>query len=216
MAVTQVVLVTSAFYMSGQYLAVLFTTNPTLQHMVNNAIIMIGFANIFMAFSQITWSLVGAQGRFRLATFVIFFSRWLVTMPCALICIFVFNLDLNAVGASLTMGYTTAGCALTVIVLSSDWVRLGHLMQVMNQPPITDSPAVDKNAAIEDDIHPDDPLLGLVDIDNFDDSDDSDSDGFGFGDYGNDGSEDENTKDREGEEDKSISQTESSATKSKS
>lgn len=190
MAVTQSVLVTSALYMSGQYLAVLFSCNPAIQHMMNNSIILIGLANVIMAFSQIAWSLIGAQGRFRLATFVIFFSRWMVTMPCALVCIYVFGFDLNAVSGSLVVGYATACCALTVIVLRSDWDRLAPLMQVMNQPLVI--PAVqnvaDKKTAVDGNIDPDDPILGLVDIDNFDDSDD-DSDGFGFGDYTDTGDE---------------------------
>lgn len=59
MAVTQAVIITSIYYMSGQYLAILFTTDPTIQYLMNNTIVPIGFANIIMAFSQIVWSLVG-------------------------------------------------------------------------------------------------------------------------------------------------------------
>merc|ERR1712176_113055 len=191
MAVIQAVLVTSALYMSGQYLAVLFTTNPAIQHIMNDNIVFIGFANIIMAFSQITWSLIGAQGRFRLATFVIFFSRWMVTMPCALISIYVFVFDLNAVSGSMVVGYATACCALTVIVLRSDWDRLACLMQAMNQPPLINSTIqhlIDKNVPISDNRNADDCILGLVDLDNFDDSDD-DSDGFGFGDFVDNGND---------------------------
>merc|ERR1712003_489102 len=179
MAVTQAVLVTSALYMSGQYLAVLFTSDPAIQHIMNDNIVFIGFANVIMAFSRITWSLIGAQGRFRLATFIVFFSRWVVTMPCALISIYVFVLDLNAVSGSLVVGYATACCALTVIVLRSDWDRLACLMQAMNQPPLINSTIqhlIDKNVPISDNRNADDCILGLVDLDNFDDSDD-DSDG---------------------------------------
>jgi len=177
MAITQAVLVTSALYMSGQYLSVLFTSDPTIQHLMNNTIVLIGAANVMMSLTQITYSLVAAQGRFRLATFVIFFSRWLVTMPCALISIYVFVFDLNAVSGSLVVGYATASCALMFIILSSDWDRLVRLMQVMNQPLL--------NLTIEHEgkekIGADDPVLGLVNLDDFDDSSD-DSDGFGFGD----------------------------------
>merc|ERR1719343_914201 len=101
-------------------------------------------------------------------------------MPCALISIFVFRLDLNALCGSLVVGYATACCALTVIVLRSDWDRLSRLMQVMNQPPLVTSTfqhLVDKDVALDDDVK--NHILGLVDVDNFDDSDD-DSDGFGF------------------------------------
>mmetsp|Transcript_29637 Transcript_29637/g.33264 ORF Transcript_29637/g.33264 Transcript_29637/m.33264 type:complete len:282 (-) Transcript_29637:239-1084(-) len=175
MAVTEALLVTSALYMSGQYLAVLFTTDPTIQHLMNNTIVMIGFANVIMTFSQIVWSLVGAQGRFRLATFVIFISRWLVTMPCALISIYVFTLDLNAVSGSLVVGYATASSALMFVVLRSDWDRLARLMQVMNQP--VGSFTVEQETK-EEMGTTDAPIFGLVNLDDFDDSSD-DSDGFG-------------------------------------
>ena len=177
MAVTEALLVTSALYMSGQYLAVLFTTDPTIQHLMNNTIVMIGFGNVIMTFSQIVWSLVGAQGRFRLATFVIFISRWLVTMPCALISIYVFTLDLNAVSGSLVVGYATASCALMFVVLRSDWDRLVRLMRIMNKP--LGSSTVEQERK-EEMGATDDPIFGLVDLDDFDDSSD-DSDGFGFG-----------------------------------
>lgn len=134
LAVVQSFLVTSGLYMSGKYLAVLFSTDPTIQHMTNNSIALIGLANITMAFSQVSWSLIGAQGRFRLATSVVFFSRWIVTMPIALISIFAFFLDLNSVSGALVVGYATASCALTFIVLRSDWERLALVMKEMNDP----------------------------------------------------------------------------------
>lgn len=222
MAVFQAVLVTSALYISGQYLAVIFTTDPTIQHMMNNTIVLVGFANVIMAFSQITWSLIGAQGRFRLATFVIFFSRWMVTMPCALVCIYVFDFDLNAVSGSLVVGYATASCALTVIVLSSDWDRLARLMLAMNQQPLMNTnikQLVDEKEGVGDDVNDDDRILGLVDVDNFDDSDD-DSDGFGFGDYGDDDNDPSESLPRDKrpgvDEKRNTSQSRSSSRKSKS
>jgi len=174
MAVTQAVIITSIYYMSGQYLAILFTTDPTIQYLMNNTIVPIGFANIIMAFSQIVWSLVGAQGRFRLATFVMFFSRWLVTMPCALVFIYAFGLNLNSVSCSLVVGYATASCILTFIVLRSDWERLTRLMQVINQPFARSTTEQEEKQGLG---ATEGPIIGLVDLDDFDDSSD-DSDGF--------------------------------------
>jgi Na+-driven multidrug efflux pump len=159
LAVIQSLLVTSALYMSGKYLAVLFSSDPTIQHITNNSFALIGLANVTMAFAQVSWSLIGAQGRFRLATSVVFFSRWLVTVPIALIAIFAFFLDLNSVAGSLVVGYATASCALTFIVLRSDWERLARLMQEMNNP-----------------IPPDDGNS----FDDFEDDSSDDEDGFGF------------------------------------
>ncbi|OEU22681.1 hypothetical protein FRACYDRAFT_267358 [Fragilariopsis cylindrus CCMP1102] len=96
-------------------------------------------------------------------------------MPCALISIYVFDLDLNAVCGSLAVGYATASCALMFIVLRSDWDRLVRLMREMNQPLV--SSAVEQEGK-EDVGVVDDPILGLVDLADFDDASD-DSEGFG-------------------------------------
>lgn len=56
----------------------------------------------------------------------------------ALVCIFAFFLDLSAVAGSLVVGYSTASCALTFIVLRSDWGLLAEAMQEMNFQPLMD------------------------------------------------------------------------------
>lgn len=161
LAVVQALFVTSGLYMAGRYLAVIFSKDPTIQHMTNNAFAVLGLANVMMTFSQICWSLIGAQGRFRLATSIVFVSRWLVTIPLALINIFVFSLDVNSVGGALVVGYSTASCALTFVVLRSDWDRVSKVMQEINNPGDAD------------------PLDLLGDFDDEDSSDDDDPFGFG-------------------------------------
>lgn len=186
LAIVQALLITAALYMSGKYLAVLFTDDPTLQHLFNNTISLLGLANVTMSFAQISWSLVGAQGRFQLATSIVFFARWGVTIPMAVVVIFAFFLDLNSVSGALVVGYATAACALTFIVLRTDWERLARVMQEVNAP----SNPVDKNIVgyadngfgDDDDDEDGDPF------DDFDDDSDS-SDGFGFGFGGDDDSE---------------------------
>mmetsp|Transcript_6151 Transcript_6151/g.17474 ORF Transcript_6151/g.17474 Transcript_6151/m.17474 type:complete len:280 (+) Transcript_6151:2045-2884(+) len=201
MAVVQSVLITSVLYMSGQYLTVVLVPDTDVRRITNDAIAMFGFAHVIMSYSRITWSLVGSQGRFRLATFVVFFSRWLVTMPCALICIYGFRLNLSAVSGSLVVGYATACSFLTIIVLKTDWQRVSRVMQIMNQAPAMNS-GVPKVADSEvkaegDEANALDPILGILDLDDFDDSDDDDSDSFGFGDYkagGKDGAVEQHTE----------------------
>ena len=152
----QSLIVTSLLYMGGRYLAILASTDPVIQNLTNDSFVLMGLANITMSFSQVAWSLVGAQGRFRLATSVMFFSRWVLTIPTALIIIFVFFFSLDSISGCLIIGYSTASCALTFILLSSDWERLARLMHEMNSVPKTE-----------------------LDFE-FDDDDDSSSDGFGF------------------------------------
>jgi Na+-driven multidrug efflux pump len=149
----QALLVSSALLFGGKCLTVLFSSDPTIQYMMNSAMALIAMGNATMCFAQISWSLIGAQGRFRLATLIIFTTRWIVTMPIALICIFVSHLDLNSIGGSLVVGYATASCALGYFVLHSDWSRLSKLMQEINAP-----------------------CDGVIDLDYLDDLDDDDDD----------------------------------------
>jgi Na+-driven multidrug efflux pump len=139
----QSLLVTSCLYMGGRYLAILVTNDQVLQYMTNESLALLGLANITMSFSQVAWSLIGAQGRFRLGTKVMFFSRWLVTIPLACVTIFFLYLDLSCIGGCLVVGYSTASCVLTCIVLKSDWERLMHLMQEVKSTPFPEKQELD-------------------------------------------------------------------------
>jgi len=166
LAIVQSLIVTSLLFILGKYLSVILTMDPTLQHFVSNSLSLLGLANVTMAFSQIGWNLVGAQGRFRLATSVVFAARWLVTIPTAVLIIYVWELDVDSLGASLAMGYATASCALTFIVLQTDWDRLSRILYGMN---------AQQKGTVSDDDEDGDPF------EDDDDEDDSSSDGFGFG-----------------------------------
>jgi multidrug resistance protein, MATE family len=165
LATIQSLIVTSLLYMFGKHLAIIMTSDPTLQHFVNNSIGLLGLANVTMAFSQVGWSLIGAQGRFRLATSVNFSARWFVTIPSALLIIRAFELDIDALSGALVVGYATASCAMTFIILRSDWERLSHTLKDIKGHK-------DKEPEGDEDDDHGDP---------FDADDASSSEGFGFG-----------------------------------
>ena len=194
LAVMQSLIVTSLLYSLGKYLIVIWTLDTTLQHFINNSIALLGLANVTMAFSQVGWSLIGAQGRFRLATSVVFAARWLVTIPAALLMIFVWKLDIDALGGALVLGYSTSLCAMTFIVLRSDWERLSYCLQDMNLPKGTVPAVGGDNNNVEDEDDHGDPFD--------DEDDDSSSEGFGFGGGGAD--EDSRVTRARSEADRSI------------
>jgi hypothetical protein len=88
-----------------------------------------GLANVAMTFAQVYWSLVGAQGRYGLASSTIMLCRWLVTMPLALTFIFGLSYDLRAVAGSIAVGYATASSFLVYSVVTSDWQLLSLAAQ---------------------------------------------------------------------------------------
>lgn len=128
----QAMLVTSTLFMIGKNVATWLTADVTLQNMVNNVIPLAGIGNIVMSYSMICWNLVGAQGRYRLATSVVLLSRWLVTIPIAAVFAFALTLDLNGMMAAVIVGFDTACMALAYVLLRSDWKRLSRTMQDIN------------------------------------------------------------------------------------
>mmetsp|Transcript_6443 Transcript_6443/g.9360 ORF Transcript_6443/g.9360 Transcript_6443/m.9360 type:complete len:133 (-) Transcript_6443:82-480(-) len=100
--------------------------------MLNDVITYLGLGNLVMTYAMITWSLVGAQGRYRLATLTILWSRWLVTIPMACVVIFGFRLDLRSVMCCIIVGFATAGLTLAYVLFRSDWTRLSKILQELN------------------------------------------------------------------------------------
>uniref|UniRef100_A0A7S4HIJ4 Protein DETOXIFICATION n=1 Tax=Odontella aurita TaxID=265563 RepID=A0A7S4HIJ4_9STRA len=126
------VFITSIMFMCGQNLPTWFTSDPTLQHMLNDLIPLVGFGNITMTVGMTCWSLVGAQGRYRLATLIVMSSSWLVTLPLAALCTIGINLNLKGLIGCVILGYSTAGTVLSYVILRSDWARLSRVIQELN------------------------------------------------------------------------------------
>lgn len=126
------VFITSVFFMCGQNLPTWFTSDPTLQHMLNDLIPLVGFGNITMTAGMVCWSLVGAQGRYRLSTLIVMVSSWLVTLPLAALFVFGLTITLKGIVGAVIMGYSTAATALLYVILRSDWARLSKIIQELN------------------------------------------------------------------------------------
>ena len=112
---------TSILLVSSRHLVVALTVDYTLQHLLNDLLGLAALANLSMAFAQVCWSLVGAQGRFNLATLVVLVCRWLVTMPLALFFIFAMNYDEETLAGAVATGSATSASVLACILFSSDW-----------------------------------------------------------------------------------------------
>lgn len=147
----QALLITSILLMSGKNIANVLTPDPTLQLLLNNLITNVALGNLVMSTAMNVWSLLGAQGRYRLATLVILLARWLVTMPVALVCIYGFAFDLNSVMGAVTLGFATSVLILSYIFFRSDWDRLSRIMQELNAMMEVDSDFGDSSSSEEED-----------------------------------------------------------------
>lgn len=124
---------TSFFFILGEDITPWFTKDPTLQEMLNNVLPMLGMGNVMMVFGMVSWSLVGSQGRYRLATTISVISSWFVTLPLATLFAIVLKLDLTGIVASLLIGYSTTGLILAVVLLQSDWAHLSKTILEYNR-----------------------------------------------------------------------------------
>ena len=69
------------FLLTKKHLAGMSTSDETIQGMIGELIPYICIGNVSMTFGMICWSLVGAQGRYRLASIVAFLGSVFVTVP---------------------------------------------------------------------------------------------------------------------------------------
>jgi MATE family multidrug resistance protein len=109
-----------------------FTTDPTLQRMISELVPLVGIGNVTMTFGMVCWALVGAQGRYGLATFVSFVSSWCITIPLSALFVFGLNVDLQGVTSAVVIGYSCTGTVLSFILLRSDWECLSETVQKLN------------------------------------------------------------------------------------
>jgi Na+-driven multidrug efflux pump len=88
-----------------------------------------------MTFGMQCWSLIGAQGKYKVATWVSFVSSWGVTMPMAAIFVYVFFIDLQGLTAATTIGYD---------ILSFDYITCLYFIHSSMLPSIinVDTPHV--------------------------------------------------------------------------
>ena len=108
------------------------TSDPTLQRMIAENIPLMAIDNMIVTSGSLCWTLVCAQGRYRLATIVFALSSWFVTIPLAAVSVYVLFLDLKGLLASFSIGFLCAATALSYILLRSDWVKISQQIQEKN------------------------------------------------------------------------------------
>ena len=117
---------TSAVFIVGDNIATLFTNDPALQHIIADLLPLFRIGNMTLTVGSISWTLLGSQGRYRLATSVACMASWLVTLPLA--ALFTFQLQINLQGqtAGLVIGYLVSGTINSYFLFRSDWDQLSH------------------------------------------------------------------------------------------
>ena len=127
------VLVTAVYFIIGDQFSVLFTDNKTLQNILNATIPIVGIGKVFMNFGMMSWTLVGAQGRYKLSTTISAIMSFFITLPLsALSCIYL-KLTLDGLVGAIIVGYSTTGLVLSYVLLRSDWEHVVQTIQTENE-----------------------------------------------------------------------------------
>jgi Na+-driven multidrug efflux pump len=155
----QSLIVSSVFLMIGPNIAVAVTNDQTIENLMNNLIGTTAAANMAMSYAQVCWSLIGAQGRYGLASTSILVCRWVLTMPLSFVFIYAFNYDTRALVGSIAIGYSTASAFLARCLVKSDWDTLSRVAQ--ESDPALDE-ALLASSSFDDDDDSSDSSTGIA------------------------------------------------------
>lgn len=117
---------TSIIYMFGDDLPTWLTSDPTLQHILKDLLPMFGLGNAAMCFGSMCWALLGSQGRYQLATIIVFLVSWFLTLPLSAISSIHLKLSLEGQTAAVVIGYMVSAAAQSYFLFRSHWVALSE------------------------------------------------------------------------------------------
>lgn len=127
------VVVSIVFFCVLDYIPGWFTVDSTLQEMLAGTLPYVVVGDLAATFTTMCWYMLGAQGRFKFATWLNFLASWGITIPLA--AYFTYKLEFNMEGlvAALVLGYVCTGVFFTVVFLSSDWVARARKISRRNR-----------------------------------------------------------------------------------
>lgn len=150
LACVEGLIITSIFLIAGPNISSSLTTDTVLQNLMNDVMGLLALANIPMTLAQIYWSLVGAQGKYAVASATILLARWLVTVPMSAILVFQYNYEVESLAGAVATGYATAAFVLSLNVFTADWEKLSLAVQE-DLLPLDDDDEDDDDDDLSDD-----------------------------------------------------------------
>lgn len=115
------IFVSGIFFLLLPYIPEFFTVDETLQGMIAECLPLTVIGNLLMTVGILAWYAIGAQGRYKTGTIVMFCVSWGITLPLAAVSTYVLRVDLQGLVTSVVLGYVGVGAALLYMLLTSDW-----------------------------------------------------------------------------------------------
>lgn len=116
----------------GNDLAMLMTSDETLQMLVAELIPLFAIGNVALAMGTLAWTLIGSQGRYAQSTAVGLVGSWCVTVPLAFLASGCLGLSLKGQTAAVVIGYMFSGTWNTFLLLTSNWKKIADKVVAYN------------------------------------------------------------------------------------
>lgn len=139
----------TVFLILSPYIPHWFTNDETLVSMVKVQLPLIGVGNIFMVFGMTSWSLIGAQGRYKIATLVSAAMTICVTLPLAAVFCIGMRYSLISLVGAVVVGYSTTGLFLGYFLQMSDWLHVSKIICALNEKDELECSSDDDDSAEE-------------------------------------------------------------------
>ena len=129
MGLVLAIIVTAIFLGLSGVLPSLLTADPTIREMLSELFPLMALGNITMTVGMVCWALVGAQGRYRLATSVATACSLFITIPIGAVVTIYQKINLQGLTFSVVVGYTITAALLSTFLFVSDWETLSEKIQ---------------------------------------------------------------------------------------
>lgn len=93
---------------------------------ITNKLLVRSCVSVVMALDTMAWTLIGSQGRYRLATVIVCLVSWFVTLPFAALFSLAWNVNLEGQMTAFITGYLCMGVAHSYCLLTSNWDKLSE------------------------------------------------------------------------------------------
>lgn len=127
------VLISTFLFIAGNYIPYWLTSDPTLQAIIHSLMPFLGLGNLALSIGQLCWTILGSQGRYRLATITAFLGTCIITVPLSALFSILLDFNLQGQTAAIVMGYMISGSFNAYIVFTSDWEYLSEQLMRENK-----------------------------------------------------------------------------------
>ena len=104
------------------------------------------------------WTILGAQGRYNLASIVGFLGSWGVTLPLGAILTFALDWNLQGLTMAVVLGYIVSGTVNAFLVLTSNWEKISQRVMKQTKKALKKDSSKKKKKYGGDEVEKEDPF----------------------------------------------------------